>query len=452
VYPSQEIASSWDPEWGTFKMADCTGIPKGDPMPLLSLKEGDSVECVGKEDTLYHFTGGQLREYPEGKGSAFIWDPDWENYKSDSCIGIPRGADMQERKEGDSVKCFGEESRLYRYTGGQLRLYPNEGIAFSWDPDWHSAETQDCSGPPIGAPMPFISLEEGDSVKCNGEGDPVFRFTVGQLRYYPTPEIASSWDPDWENSKKVNCTGIPRGGHLPLIVNHPLSFGYRPEDDAANSLEQNSLLFDLTDSMITDIAGKSDMESDYIYSETIQERSNSLSVEVGVDVNFKAFSASSSVAVSKLNSEKIKYTSVDHSIIAGIRTSAMRGLRHMHYKALNKQARKVLLESEPQKIVELFGPFYATKVTEGAMYQSTALFEMTETTTRDDIKTANAMSFKGVGFSTEVGIQTSETESCTTVHIKVSIVVSCALFSCVCYSFFVSFCVILLTLTFDSLD
>jgi len=58
--------------------------------------------------------------------------------------------------EGAPVKCHGHINRgsVYRYTGGELREYPNEGVANSWDPAWGKfVKRIDCVNIPKGAPM-----------------------------------------------------------------------------------------------------------------------------------------------------------------------------------------------------------------------------------------------------------------------------------------------------------
>jgi hypothetical protein len=53
----------------------------------------------------------------------------------------------------------------------------------------------------------------GDSIKCTGYNpkgqDAVYRIDQnGHIRWYPTPEIAASWDPNWKNKKTFDCTGF----------------------------------------------------------------------------------------------------------------------------------------------------------------------------------------------------------------------------------------------------
>lgn len=61
-------------------------------------------------------------------------------------------------------------------------------------------------------PAPRPEIAEGQSVTC-GDGK-ILRYTGGELRHYPSPEIAGSWDPNWSSPMLVNCEGIPRGAAM----------------------------------------------------------------------------------------------------------------------------------------------------------------------------------------------------------------------------------------------
>ena len=54
--------------------------------------------------------------------------------------------------------------------------------------------------------------------KCDSDdGKSVFRFSNGMLQRYVNPFIASSWDPDWNNTSytpTISCDGIPFGPNM----------------------------------------------------------------------------------------------------------------------------------------------------------------------------------------------------------------------------------------------
>ena len=62
----------------------------------------------------------------------------------------------------------GVNAAVYRYMGGtELRHYPNPPIATSWDPDWSTTFKKiDCEGLTEGEKMSY-NVEVGDPVQCN---------------------------------------------------------------------------------------------------------------------------------------------------------------------------------------------------------------------------------------------------------------------------------------------
>jgi hypothetical protein len=53
---------------------------------------------------------------------------------------------------------------------------------------------------------------EGYSIRCLQEPDKVYRWTEGELRYYPTGQVASSWNTAWrEDLIQMDCVNIPKG-------------------------------------------------------------------------------------------------------------------------------------------------------------------------------------------------------------------------------------------------
>jgi len=142
--------------------------------------------------------------------------------------------------DGQSLKCRSAvpgkpANAVFRYNNNQLRYYPTAAIANSWNPTPTTAPiTVNCSGIPIGPDMPMkpapippapqvqAPLVEGQSISCNPaiSGKPansVFRYTNNQLRYYPTSEIANSWNPDQSVAPRiVNCGGLQVGPDMAM--------------------------------------------------------------------------------------------------------------------------------------------------------------------------------------------------------------------------------------------
>lgn len=63
------------------------------------------------------------------------------------------------------------------------------------------------------------SLEIGQAAICGanaiGPAGAVFRYVGNnELRWYPNPDIADSWDPGWPNAKSIDCKGATQGANM----------------------------------------------------------------------------------------------------------------------------------------------------------------------------------------------------------------------------------------------
>jgi len=65
---------------------------------------------------------------------------------------------------------------------------------------------------PVGTPIQCTTNDVG-----SGVNSAVYRYMGGdELRHYPNPEIASSWDSDWGTTfKKIDCVGLKQGDRIP---------------------------------------------------------------------------------------------------------------------------------------------------------------------------------------------------------------------------------------------
>jgi len=61
---------------------------------------------------------------------------------------------------------------------------------------------------PVGTPIQCNANDVGSGVNAA-----VYRYMGGtELRHYPNPPIATSWDPDWGTTfKKIDCQGYTQG-------------------------------------------------------------------------------------------------------------------------------------------------------------------------------------------------------------------------------------------------
>ena len=124
--------------------------------------------------------------------------------------------------EGQALKCSsggdGNKDAVFRFTQGKLSVYPNPTIASSWDANWSNWGNVDCTKYEVSTPM-IQAPAECQAVKCssggNGNNDSVYRFTNKQIRWYPNPTIATSYDPTWGSFMTIDCTNIVLGSDMP---------------------------------------------------------------------------------------------------------------------------------------------------------------------------------------------------------------------------------------------
>jgi hypothetical protein len=245
-YPLPPFATDWENEWFRIvKDIDCSGMIVQEEMSMKpdGVDDGQSVNCVdsvdgfgnSRRDGLYRFTNSRLRYYLSPR-IAESWDPLWYTAPTVTCAGIPFGNPMVVKPDieaGDSVKCInnsdgsGIASKIYYFTGEELRFYPSPSIAYSWSTTWYQYKEADCTGIRISPDDLFLKpagLVEGASVRCSdntdysGNPNKIYRFTNASIRHYPDEIFAKSWDPLWHiNIETIICTDIPIGNDMPMF-------------------------------------------------------------------------------------------------------------------------------------------------------------------------------------------------------------------------------------------
>jgi hypothetical protein len=194
---------------------------------------GKNVKCTsnipaGKSgDTVYRWDGDNLRAYPS-PDIANSWDANWASTTTNiDCAGFTVGTDLE--KIGKSVKCTSNiptgksGDTIYRWDGKTLRGYPNPDIANSWDANWESTTNIDCAGFTVGTNM-AAKPDVGKSVKCTSNipegktGDTIYRWDGSNLRAYPSETIATSWDPTYYSGGvlDIDCDGFTVGTNMAI--------------------------------------------------------------------------------------------------------------------------------------------------------------------------------------------------------------------------------------------
>ncbi len=224
-------------------------------VPLEYIEEGQSCQCQKDDDgKIYRYAAGELHHYPSVE-IALSWNENWRQIKVIDCDEVSIGSPMeinslyhQTIAEGQSVLCAGDDEKLYRWTGNELRHYPTSTIALSWNDQWRDIKRDvDCSLLIIGEPMnlnPDYDVNHipvGQSIQCNDGDGKLYRWMGDEdpnLRHYPTTIIALSWNENWKDSiKSIDCGNFTIGEPLDLF--EVAEVGPQPAEESILGIPDN---------------------------------------------------------------------------------------------------------------------------------------------------------------------------------------------------------------------
>ena len=184
-----------------------------------------SLEFVGLDDSRgvfdFNLDTGIAEAVVEGTTSTLECEypiTDQEFTPSEDVTDAPATAPVTLPAEGQSVQCTagGAAGTVYRVTKGELRSYHDAVVADFWDPNWMQyIAPLNCTTLTIGLPM-IILPTEGEPLLCGQGGTPgtVYRMASDHLAPYDSPEIATSWDPNWQAAKTYDCRSIKIGATM----------------------------------------------------------------------------------------------------------------------------------------------------------------------------------------------------------------------------------------------
>jgi hypothetical protein len=140
----------------------------------------------------------------------------------------PAPSSSIEPKINAPIRCIANELRgvngsIYRYIGRDTaRWYPSPNIAASWDPNWDKYSDVNCTNMRLGPDMAYNMKDKpiGAPIRCianelRGVNGSIYR-NIGEstLSWYPSPDIASSWDPNWGNYSEIDCRDLTLGPNM----------------------------------------------------------------------------------------------------------------------------------------------------------------------------------------------------------------------------------------------
>ena len=123
--------------------------------------------------------------------------------------------------EAEADKAAAEAARLEAEAAENLRLEKDAAAKAQEEADAAAKAQEEADAAakaqekaaPVGTPIQCNANDVGSGVNLA-----VYRYTGGtELRHYPNPSIASSWDPDWGSTlKKIDCLGLTQGEKMPM--------------------------------------------------------------------------------------------------------------------------------------------------------------------------------------------------------------------------------------------
>ena len=113
-YPTPEIASSWNPNWGSSVDINCSTYALGDTVTRLnaaSLKNGDAVGCMqgkelpnGVQGGIYRYVEDNVLRWYPNPTIARAWDPSWNQHiKWTDCTTYKSGDPMSSTMESNAI-------------------------------------------------------------------------------------------------------------------------------------------------------------------------------------------------------------------------------------------------------------------------------------------------------------------------------------------------------------
>ncbi len=201
------------------------------------VKEGTPVKCDSTSPTVYRWSYGKLLAYPS-QDIASSWDPQSNSFGIYDCGSYTMSGNMtQKPKNGDVIKCNNslDKYNLYDSSSNKLTYYPiiTDNILrqygnYTNSNIWNNSifQTQDCiqydpsminlnfntdsQSLPLPSQVTDNSLfKNGSNVRCNKQSSSnIYRYVKENdaLIHYSTPELSNTWDNNWENYFLYDCS------------------------------------------------------------------------------------------------------------------------------------------------------------------------------------------------------------------------------------------------------
>jgi hypothetical protein len=219
---SHEMALKYNPNYLTqkreIKYCEYAGIPKSGQVDIdLTFNQGDIVKCINETDFPYYMVEDQsFRKFPNDS-VATSWNRDYASiaiqYDCSKTTKYTKGDIKKYNPPADNttIKC---ENTYYNYSNKTLTKYPNPGVAQSWDPNFSTANTYDCSfmDATLAGTRNYKMVDVSNITLCTNETDlPYYLYNSTNKKYdkFPTQDVLLKTNALYESqSKPYDCNYI----------------------------------------------------------------------------------------------------------------------------------------------------------------------------------------------------------------------------------------------------
>jgi len=139
-YPTPDVASSWNPNWGVTVDADCSTYDFGATLTknnAANLSKGNTVTCnSGKEPQggvrggIYRYVDDNTLRWYSNPSLGSRWEPKWMNPKTIDCTSYVTGAAMSDKMDGNASKELVETPKFAYVSKGVMMFGTTEADGF----------------------------------------------------------------------------------------------------------------------------------------------------------------------------------------------------------------------------------------------------------------------------------------------------------------------------------
>ena len=191
-------------------------------------------------------------------------------------------------------------------------------------------------------------------------------------------------------------------------------YGYTVDPDAPSYLDRANRIFDVGDEDVIAIFSKSEMQSDFQYSDNEETAASQVAASMSVEASFGAFSTAASMEVSSSSDSSIKTVRMD-AITKSIKyqVNSVGNFRTFPDRYLTDNFKESVKYLSVEDIEKLIGVFFVRSMDLGGevrkSYTMQATASDTASSVQSELEASYGPSLFGVSAKASVGVSTRET-------------------------------------------